>query len=82
MLSLLAVIVGSLFLAACTIVRPVHTGAGQPTSYYINCYGDVGVCFERALELCPSGYNVTTMAVGGSRHAVIVACQARDVPLA
>lgn len=43
---------------------------------------DTPTCFERAMELCPSGYNVTTMTVSDSRHAVIVACQARDVPVA
>jgi hypothetical protein len=77
----LCAVISLIIVGSCTTVRTIHTGPGRPTSYYIKCYADMGNCLQRAVELCPSGYNVTTTTMSGDWHAAVVACQERDVPL-
>jgi len=78
-------ILGLLFaialLVGCTQVRSIHTGPGQPTSYYVKCFGDMGNCLDRGTELCPGGYNVTSTNMAGDWNSAIIACRVNDVPL-
>jgi len=68
-------------LAACAQAEPVPGPGGRP-GFAINCpAGDLGVCFAKARELCPSGYSVVSMRRPDSlliptvfQDQVVVAC--------
>lgn len=64
----------------CTTVRSIDTGPGQPPSYYIECHSDMGNCLDKARELCPSGYNVTSTSADDNIRSAVIVCRKNEVP--
>lgn len=69
-------------LGACAVAERVP-GPGPQASYAISCPAlDLGVCFAKAREVCPSGYTVVSTRRPDSpllptvfQDQVVVACQ-------
>jgi hypothetical protein len=75
------VLAATAVLGACAMAEPAPGPGGRP-GFAISCpAGDLGVCFAKARELCPSGYTVVSMRRPDSvilptvfQDQVVVAC--------
>jgi hypothetical protein len=68
-------------LTACTTAQEIRRPGGQ-TEYVIGCGAGTGwnVCYARANELCPSGYNTLAEDAGLNRKELRIACPADKSP--
>ncbi|MGF6440125.1 hypothetical protein QF002_000934 [Paraburkholderia youngii] len=64
-------------LTACTTAQEIRRPGGS-TEYVIGCGAGTGwnVCYARANELCPSGYNTLAEDAGFNRKELRIACPA------
>ena len=62
-------------LAACTTVEEVRRPDGS-REYLIACGASSGwnICYSRANELCPSGWNTVRQDGGFNRKEMVIAC--------
>jgi hypothetical protein len=59
-----------LVLVGCATATPITTPNGTP-GYVIECPDDLPACYQKAAEVCPSGYNVLNQSTA-SAGAVLV----------
>lgn len=52
-----------ILLAGCTTVSQVRGPDGK-VAYAVNCRADRGACFQKAGELCPTGYTLLDASQG------------------
>lgn len=75
---LLAVLLGSaLVIAGCTNVQEIRRPGGA-VEYLIACGASSGwdVCYRRANQLCPGGYETVSEQGGFNRKEMRIACPA------
>jgi hypothetical protein len=68
-------------LTACTTAQEIRRPGGL-TEYVIVCGAGTGwnVCYSRANELCPSGYNTLAEDAGFNRKELRIACHGDKSP--
>lgn len=66
-------------LTACTTAQEIRRPNGD-IEYVIGCGAGTGwnVCYARANELCPSGYNTLAEGAGFNRKELRIACPAEQ----
>lgn len=62
-------------LAGCTTVQRIDRPGGA-TEYLVACGASTGwnICYKKANELCPSGYNTLSEKSGFNRKEMRIAC--------
>ncbi|MBR0649213.1 hypothetical protein GXW78_06035 [Roseomonas terrae] len=68
-------LVAGLLLAACTTVQEVRRPDGS-REFLIACGASTGwnVCYSRANEMCPTGFNTVRQDGGFNRKEMVIAC--------
>lgn len=61
----------------CTTVQQIKRPSGV-TEYLVACGASTGwnICYKKANELCPSGYNTLSEKAGFNRKEMRIACPA------
>jgi len=69
--------VGLLALAGCTTTQEIRRPDGS-VEYLVACGASLGwnICYEKANEICPSGYNTLSEDSGFNRKELRISCPA------
>lgn len=74
-----AAISGFLVLQGCTTAQEIRRQNGE-AQYLIGCGSGTGwnICYARANELCPKGYNTLSEEAGFNRKELRISCPANE----
>jgi hypothetical protein len=77
----LVLLVAGAALAACITVQPI-TGHDGSREYLIACGASTGwnICYGKAEELCPTGYETLAEQGGFNRKELRISCPAAQTP--
>jgi hypothetical protein len=73
--NLVFVFLGVLPLSACTTTQEIRRPGGE-VEYLIACGASLGwnICYDRANEVCPTGYTTISEQAGFNRKELRIAC--------
>lgn len=73
--SFAAIVAASLLLLGCTTTQEIRRPDGT-IEYLVACGASLGwnICYEKANELCPSGYTTLSESAGFNRKELRIAC--------
>jgi len=70
-----------LVLAGCTTTQEIKRPDGS-TEYLVACGASLGwnICYKKANEICPTGYNTLSQDAGFNRKELRISCPAAKRP--